>query len=197
MDESARRLGLERLEIRLTNMARSGEQFVPGDKAANGDWPRSVRDLADEVFFFQAEDGIRDDLVTGVQTCALPISSNRSSPTGVAGGHSFATIVAGSAHTCATTSQGSVFCWGRNSSGQIGDATTSDRSSPTAIASGLTLAKLSTGSSHTCGLTTAGAAYCWGDNVYGEIGIGAASISRPDPVGVGGGLSFAALSAGS
>src|SRR5947208_10779583 len=27
------------------------------------------------VFFFQAEDGIRDDLVTGVQTCALPISS--------------------------------------------------------------------------------------------------------------------------
>ena len=25
------------------------------------------------VFFFQAEDGIRDDLVTGVQTCALPI----------------------------------------------------------------------------------------------------------------------------
>src|SRR5258708_30121102 len=26
-------------------------------------------------FFFQAEDGIRDDLVTGVQTCALPISS--------------------------------------------------------------------------------------------------------------------------
>src|SRR5207244_9105077 len=30
-------------------------------------------------FFFQAEDGIRDDLVTGVQTCALPISERRSS----------------------------------------------------------------------------------------------------------------------
>src|SRR5258708_27934894 len=28
-------------------------------------------------FFFQAEDGIRDDLVTGVQTCALPISQPR------------------------------------------------------------------------------------------------------------------------
>src|SRR5207244_7492496 len=27
-------------------------------------------------FFFQAEDGIRDDLVTGVQTCALPISAS-------------------------------------------------------------------------------------------------------------------------
>src|SRR5258708_19348155 len=30
-------------------------------------------------FFFQAEDGIRDDLVTGVQTCALPISTPMSS----------------------------------------------------------------------------------------------------------------------
>src|SRR5436190_12398187 len=29
-------------------------------------------------FFFQAEDGIRDHCVTGVQTCALPISSARS-----------------------------------------------------------------------------------------------------------------------
>src|SRR5438034_6433620 len=29
------------------------------------------------VFFFQAEDGIRDHCVTGVQTCALPISSSR------------------------------------------------------------------------------------------------------------------------
>src|SRR5260221_10563102 len=29
------------------------------------------------IFFFQAEDGIRDHCVTGVQTCALPISSRR------------------------------------------------------------------------------------------------------------------------
>src|SRR5439155_18832991 len=32
------------------------------------------------VFFFQAEDGIRDGHVTGVQTCALPISRRRSFP---------------------------------------------------------------------------------------------------------------------
>src|SRR6476660_6991747 len=31
-------------------------------------------------FFFQAEDGIRDDLVTGVQTCALPISARTAAP---------------------------------------------------------------------------------------------------------------------
>src|SRR6266487_3798063 len=33
------------------------------------------------VFFFQAEDGIRDGRVTGVQTCALPISRDRELPT--------------------------------------------------------------------------------------------------------------------
>src|SRR5438876_10246704 len=32
------------------------------------------------TFFFQAEDGIRDGRVTGVQTCALPISSPRPPP---------------------------------------------------------------------------------------------------------------------
>src|SRR6267378_6807212 len=44
-------------------------------------------------FFFQAEDGIRDLYVTGVQTCALPISRSRiaqpmnfSKPSGVVGG---------------------------------------------------------------------------------------------------------------
>src|SRR6266487_6414272 len=34
------------------------------------------------VFFFQAEDGIRDGRVTGVQTCALPISGSRLYATG-------------------------------------------------------------------------------------------------------------------
>ena len=32
-----------------------------------------VRTIVTKVFFFQAEDGIRARLVTGVQTCALPI----------------------------------------------------------------------------------------------------------------------------
>src|SRR5256885_242532 len=46
----------------------NGEMYVDGDKAAS-----DVRDEFVSVFFFQAEDGIRDYKVTGVQTCALPI----------------------------------------------------------------------------------------------------------------------------
>src|SRR3989440_8995097 len=35
--------------------------------------PSTVPSLSCRIFFFQAEDGIRDLIVTGVQTCALPI----------------------------------------------------------------------------------------------------------------------------
>src|SRR5690349_23012355 len=38
--------------------------------------------LAERVFFFQAEDGIRDLYVTGVQTCALPICRRGQGPCG-------------------------------------------------------------------------------------------------------------------
>src|SRR3989442_551621 len=37
------------------------------------------------IFFFQAEDGIRDADVTGVQTCALPILASTCAPAGVSG----------------------------------------------------------------------------------------------------------------
>src|SRR2546425_3531682 len=47
-------------------------------------WWRRVGGLIVEsiwfFFFFQAEDGIRDKLVTGVQTCALPISRRGAAP---------------------------------------------------------------------------------------------------------------------
>src|SRR5688500_19330850 len=46
------------------------------------------------VFFFQAEDGIRDYKVTGVQTCALPILTRGTSLTGLGGGNPFAISVA-------------------------------------------------------------------------------------------------------
>ena len=43
MDEAARRLGIDRVEIRLRNLAREGEAFVPDDTPADGDWAESVR----------------------------------------------------------------------------------------------------------------------------------------------------------
>jgi CO/xanthine dehydrogenase Mo-binding subunit len=49
MDDAARRLGIDRLEIRLKNLARPGEQFIPGDKSADGNWPEALRRAAAEI----------------------------------------------------------------------------------------------------------------------------------------------------
>ena len=66
---------------------------------------------------------------------------------------------------------GAVKCWGANSSGQLGDGTTTDRVAPTPV-SGLSsnVAAVSGGISHTCAVTTAGGATCWGANYYGQLG---------------------------
>lgn len=46
LDDAARRLGIDRVEIRLRNLARKGEAFVPDDTPADGDWAESVRKAA-------------------------------------------------------------------------------------------------------------------------------------------------------
>ena len=46
IDDAARRLGLDRVEIRLRNLPRQGEPFVPGDTPADGDWGEAVRKAA-------------------------------------------------------------------------------------------------------------------------------------------------------
>jgi CO/xanthine dehydrogenase Mo-binding subunit len=46
MDDAARRLGIDRVEIRLRNLASKGEAFVPGDTPCDGDWSESVRKAA-------------------------------------------------------------------------------------------------------------------------------------------------------
>ncbi len=47
LDEGARALGIDRLEIRLRNLAEQGEEFVPGDTPADGDWQQAVRRAAE------------------------------------------------------------------------------------------------------------------------------------------------------
>ena len=49
MDEAARILGIDPLELRLRNLARPGDPFIPGDTPADGDWAMTVRKAAEMI----------------------------------------------------------------------------------------------------------------------------------------------------
>ena len=91
-------------------------------------------------------------------------TTNRSTPTAVSGLSSgVLTLAGGSSHTCARTSGGNVSCWGLNTSGQLGDGTTTARWTPAAVSGlGSGVAAVVAGYTHSCALTSTGGVMCWG-----------------------------------
>ena len=77
----------------------------------------------------------------------------------------------GGAHTCAIKQNGSLWCWGRNGLGQLGDGTYTDKNTPVQIMSEGVVA-VSLGLFHTCAVKQDGSLWCWGDNYYGQLGDG-------------------------
>ena len=95
-------------------------------------------------------------------------------------GQQFVAIAAGAYHACAATATGVAYCWGDNSSGQLGTGapTTTDQPAPTVVSGPYAFTGLTAGFAHSCGLTGSGATYCWGDNSVGELGTGNTTASN-------------------
>ena len=115
--------------------------------------------------------------------------TSRSSPVSVVGGFTnWIQISAGGSHTAAVRANGQAWCWGSNSSGQLGDGTTTTRSSPVSVVGGFTdWVQISAGGNHTTAIRANGQAWAWGYNTYGRLGDGTTSV-RSSPVSVVGGI---------
>jgi alpha-tubulin suppressor-like RCC1 family protein len=120
---------------------------------------------------------------------------------GVLSGVTLTQIVSGQYFSCAMSNAGTVYCWGQDTSGELGNNSTTNSSVPVAVytsgaLSGQTLTQLDGGYLQTCVLSSTSAAYCWGYNTDGELGDGnTTSSSVPVAVTVSSALTGKVLAA--
>lgn len=114
---------------------------------------------------------------------------------GIAGGNSIlegrviVSLAAGDTHVIAVSDDGDLFTWGENSSGQLGDGTTTDRTRPVLISSeGLLSSKhviaSAGGSEHSLALCSDGTLASWGSNLKGQLARNTSLISELIPAGI-------------
>ena len=93
-------------------------------------------------------------------------------------------IHAGYEHSLALASDGTVYAWGRNNSGQLGKNDATDAHIPTAVQTlgtpmaGKVIVQLAAGNSQSMALASDGTVYTWGWNQYGQLGNGTTTNSR-------------------
>lgn len=82
-------------------------------------------------------------------------------------------LTGGEAHFCLVRHDGTVWCWGANDAGQLGDNTKTDRARPTKVMtpSGKTFVQVVASENHTCALAADHTVWCWGANDVGQLGI--------------------------
>lgn len=130
-------------------------------------------------------------------------TTNISSPVQtITGGTSWSIIASGYEHTAAIKTDGTLWLWGRNTAGQLGDNTNTNKSSPVQTVAGGTdwYAVACGGSSIYDGFTVAvkndGTLWTWGKNSYGQLGDTSVS-HRSSPVQtVAGGSTWISVAGG-
>ena len=93
------------------------------------------------------------------------------------------------------------YCWGNNSTGQLGDNSATQRLTPVTIAGGLSWGSVvsSEAANHTCGVKiSTQLVYCWGNRIEGKVGDNTGyALQQTKPVAVQqGGVSFVSVATG-
>jgi alpha-tubulin suppressor-like RCC1 family protein len=83
-------------------------------------------------------------------------------------------ITAGTTHTCAIRTGGTLWCWGQNDGGELGlgNTTNQDLPQPVTVPARAGWASVTGGDGDTCAIRTGGTLWCWGGNDGGQLGTG-------------------------
>lgn len=110
-------------------------------------------------------------------------------------GTPYKSVAVGYFHTLAVRTDGALYAWGWNRSGQLGDATRLDRTAPTRIGSGSDWTAVAAGEYHSLAIKADGTLWAWGLNTDGQLGLGDTNL-RLQPVQVGKDKNWTAVVAG-
>jgi len=97
-------------------------------------------------------------------------------------------ISCGRSHSLAVKSDGSVWAWGKNTLGNLGDNTTDLRTYPTqvlgvgGVGSLHNIAYVEAGNNHSIALSYSGTVYTWGNNEFGQLGNGTTGSYQTTPI---------------
>ena len=103
-------------------------------------------------------------LVSGSESSPQLISVGGDAP-------SWLKVSAGDRHTCAIQADNTLWCWGDNAYGQLGQGNTIPLATPTQVGSDADWIDVSASGPHTCALKEGGDLWCWGNNLYGQLGL--------------------------
>ena len=159
----------------------------------------------DRVFF--TDDELFAQFVGGMLwTCGYNLrgplgdgtTTNRSSPvTTAGGGTNWKQVACGSEHTSAIKTDGTLWTWGYNIRGPLGDGTTTSRTSPGTTAGGGTNWKqVACGSEHTAAIKTDGTLWTCGTNYGGQLGDGTTTSRSSPGTTAGGGTNWKQVAGG-
>lgn len=106
-------------------------------------------------------------------------------------------VSVGQGHVCALEESGALYCWGRNTLGQLGaEPSLIQVRTPVRVDSPLTFARVAAAQNHTCAITLDGRPYCWGDNRSPLLGVrdDRVRVDAPTPVDIEGAYARVAAS---
>lgn len=102
---------------------------------------------------------------------------------------------AGYYHSVALKSNGTLWAWGGNQWGQLGDGTTTNKYSPVQIGTDNNWVSVAAGIYHTVALKSDGTLWAWGNNQYGQLGDGT-TTNKYSPEQIGTDNNWASVTAG-
>ena len=177
----------------------AGYRVYTGPSAA-GPWTEATTDPVEELAFLVA--GLQNGTAYWFAVSSVDEAGNesdKSSPASAtpADQGEWSVLSAGLGHTCGVKTDGTLWCWGNNGSGQLGTGVISEdgEARPVQVGTGTDWATVDTGHSTTCALKADRTLWCFGGGDFGQLGLGAVT-SQLTPAQLAVGTTWSSLAVG-